>query len=126
MIYEPFSRESCTRSPGLILQDKSDFQFHAVLGDFAVLDIHLLILHPGALHVFQCLVGTGDANLQGIIKKHEFTRPDKEDDRVRHIETLNSQTGPVFLTYRATTDVDEFISKKISEKPQLVGGKRVK
>ena len=39
--------------------------------------------------------------LKGIIKKHEFTRPDKEDDRVRHIETLNSQTGPVFLTYRA-------------------------
>ncbi len=39
--------------------------------------------------------------LDNIIKKHEFTRPDKEDDRVRHIETLNSQTGPVFLTYRA-------------------------
>ena len=36
--------------------------------------------------------------LNGIIKKHELTRPDKEDDRVRHIETLNSQTGPVFLT----------------------------
>src|SRR6201996_7782347 len=40
--------------------------------------------------------------LKNIIKKHEFTRPDKEDDRVRHIETLNSQTGPVFLTYRAS------------------------
>ncbi|HKS38230.1 MAG TPA: DUF1015 domain-containing protein, partial [Verrucomicrobiae bacterium] len=39
--------------------------------------------------------------LDGAIKKHELTRPDKEDDRVRHIETLNSQTGPVFLTYRA-------------------------
>ena len=34
--------------------------------------------------------------LKNIIKKHEFTRPDKEDDRVRHIETLNSQTGPGF------------------------------
>ena len=39
--------------------------------------------------------------LRGIIKKHELTRPDKEDDRVRHIEALNAQTGPVFLTYRA-------------------------
>ncbi len=38
--------------------------------------------------------------LDGVIKKHEFTRPDKEDDRVRHIETLKSQTGPVFLVYR--------------------------
>jgi uncharacterized protein (DUF1015 family) len=57
--------------------------------------------------------------LSGVIKKHEFTRPDKEDDRVRHIETLNSQTGPVFLTFRATSAVDEFIRKKISEKPEI-------
>ena len=40
--------------------------------------------------------------LDGTIKKHEFTRPDKENDRVRHIESLNAQTGPVFLTYRCT------------------------
>jgi uncharacterized protein (DUF1015 family) len=57
--------------------------------------------------------------LSGIIKKHEFTRPDKEDDRVRHIEALDSQTGPVFLTYRATTALDEFIAKKISETPAV-------
>jgi uncharacterized protein (DUF1015 family) len=55
--------------------------------------------------------------LSGIIKKHEFTRPDKEDDRVRHIETLNSQTGPVFLTYRATAVIDEFVARKISQAP---------
>jgi uncharacterized protein (DUF1015 family) len=55
--------------------------------------------------------------LKNIIKKHELTRPDKEDDRVRHIEMLNSQTGPVFLTYRAAAAVDEFIAKKISEPP---------
>ena len=53
--------------------------------------------------------------LSGIIKKHEFTRPDKEDDRVRHIEALNSQTGPVFLTYRATAALDEFVARKIAE-----------
>lgn len=52
--------------------------------------------------------------LANIIKKHEFTRPDKEDDRVRHIETLNSQTGPVFLTYRAVEKFDAFVAKKIS------------
>jgi uncharacterized protein (DUF1015 family) len=57
--------------------------------------------------------------LQGTIKKHEFTRPDKEDDRVRHIETLNSQTGPVFLTYRAAAGVDEFIARKVAEKPGI-------
>ena len=57
--------------------------------------------------------------LQGIIKKHEFTRPDKEDDRVRHIETLNSQTGPVFLTYRAVAAFDEFVAKKTAEVPAV-------
>ena len=55
--------------------------------------------------------------LNGIIKKHELTRVDKEDDRVRHIETLNSQTGPVFLTYRAVAALDDFIAKKSAGKP---------
>jgi uncharacterized protein (DUF1015 family) len=55
--------------------------------------------------------------LANLIKKHEFTRPDKEDDRVRHIEALNSQTGPVFLTYRAAAAFDEFVAQKISEAP---------
>jgi len=40
------------------------------------------------------------------IRKHEFTRPDKEDDRVRNIDSLNTQTGPVFLTYRHSAEVD--------------------
>jgi len=41
-----------------------------------------------------------------IIKKHERTRPDKEDDRTRHMIALRAQTGPVFLTYRASADVN--------------------
>lgn len=57
--------------------------------------------------------------LKNIIKKHELTRVDKEDDRVRHIEALNSQTGPVFLTYRATDTFDAFVEKKISGKPEV-------
>jgi uncharacterized protein (DUF1015 family) len=57
--------------------------------------------------------------LANIIKKHEFTRPDKEDDRVRHIEALNSQTGPVFLTYRALEAFDAFAAKKVSEPPAV-------
>jgi uncharacterized protein (DUF1015 family) len=41
-----------------------------------------------------------------IIKKHERTRRDKEDDRTKHMLALGAQTGPVFLTYRAAEDVD--------------------
>jgi hypothetical protein len=58
--------------------------------------------------------------LKNIIKKHELTRVDKEDDRVRHIEALNSQTGPVFLTYRAVKAFDAFVAKKISERPPWI------
>jgi uncharacterized protein (DUF1015 family) len=57
--------------------------------------------------------------LRGDIKKHELTRPDKEDDRVRHIEALNAQTGPVFLTYRASEKFDAFAAKKTSETPAV-------
>src|SRR5881396_3785426 len=57
--------------------------------------------------------------LRGSIKKHEFTRPDKEDDRVRHIEALNSQTGPVFLTYRASVALDSFVNRRIQEQPDV-------
>jgi uncharacterized protein (DUF1015 family) len=57
--------------------------------------------------------------LRDVIKKHELTRPDKEDDRVRHIEILNSQTGPVFLMYRANNTLDKFVAKKTSEKPAV-------
>ncbi len=42
----------------------------------------------------------------GRIRKHEHTRPDKEDDRVRQIDALNAQTGPVFLTYKRSDPVD--------------------
>src|SRR3954469_16016000 len=60
--------------------------------------------------------------LNGIIKKHEFTRPDKEDDRVRHIETLDSQTGPVFLVYPADAEVDKLVLRIAGHEPDAPGG----
>ncbi len=57
--------------------------------------------------------------LTGIIKKHELTRPEKEDDRVRHIETLNAQTGPVFLTYRAVPTLDALVAEKTHRAPDI-------
>lgn len=44
------------------------------------------------------------------IRKHEFTRPDKEDDRVRQIEATNAQTGPVLIAYPASTEPDRLIA----------------
>jgi uncharacterized protein (DUF1015 family) len=53
------------------------------------------------------------------IRKHEFTRPDKEDDRVRQIEALNAQTGPVFLTYRHAPAVDAVIESVVRDEPDV-------
>lgn len=49
-----------------------------------------------------------------LIKKHEKTRPDKEDDRTRHMMAIGAQTGPVFLTYRASKSVDEVVARVVA------------
>jgi len=46
---------------------------------------------------------------EDTIRKHERTRPDKEDDRTRHMVTLRAQTGPVFLTYRNRREIDDLV-----------------
>lgn len=46
---------------------------------------------------------------QDVIKKHEKTRPDKEDDRTRLVDTLSANTGPIFLTYRGRPAIDAII-----------------
>jgi len=51
-----------------------------------------------------------------VIKKHEFTRPDKELDRINHIKTTGAQTGNVFLAYRNVATLDELIDQWISTK----------
>lgn len=57
--------------------------------------------------------------LRGVIKKHELTRPDKENDRARHIETLEAQTGPVFLVYRARQALDQLIAGRTAAAPDI-------
>ena len=52
-----------------------------------------------------------------IIKKHERTRQDKEDDRTRLIGTLRADTGPVFLTYRDRTEIDTIVVRETTAAP---------
>ena len=54
-----------------------------------------------------------------LIRKHERTRRDKEDDRTRHIMVLRAQTGPVFLTYRAQPRIDSLITDALDRNPPL-------
>ena len=53
-----------------------------------------------------------------VIKKHEFTRKDKELDRIRHIESQNAQIGPVFLAYRDVAGMAEITEKVCSAAPE--------
>ncbi len=54
----------------------------------------------------------------GTIRKHELTRPDKEDDRTKHIIATNAQTGPIFLTYRENPDVNALVASIRKESPE--------
>jgi uncharacterized protein (DUF1015 family) len=53
----------------------------------------------------------------GVIKKHEKTRPDKEDDRTRHMLAIGAQTGPVFLTYPSAPGINAVIAATVSSEP---------
>lgn len=65
-----------------------------------------------------CLASVDDY-LGDRIKKHEKTRREKEEDRVDHIDRLNAQTGPIFLTYRNNDAIAELIAKGTAGAPEL-------
>lgn len=65
-----------------------------------------------------CLASVDDY-LNDRIKKHEKTRREKEEDRVDHIDRLNAQTGPIFLTYRNDDGIADLIAKGTAGAPEL-------
>jgi uncharacterized protein (DUF1015 family) len=80
--------------------------------------IYQLIMDGRAQTGLVCVSSIDDYN-EGIIKKHEFTRPEKELDRINHIKTTGAQTGNVFLAYRNQSDVDNLIDKwKTTKNPE--------
>ncbi len=58
-----------------------------------------------------------DEYQNGLIKKHELTRADKEKDRTRHVHTLNANSGPVFLTYKANPKTNAIITTACQADP---------
>jgi uncharacterized protein (DUF1015 family) len=54
-----------------------------------------------------------------VIKKHERTRRDKEDDRTRHMLALHAQTGPVFLIYQARAEIDAIAARVVATPPLI-------
>jgi uncharacterized protein (DUF1015 family) len=104
--------------------------YEKALENFAALrrEVPLVVEDAPAVYFYRLKMGnhaqTGlaacysiDEYDEGLIKKHEKTRRDKEDDRTRHIGTLRAQTGPVFLTYRHSAAVDAVAAKVTSGPP---------
>jgi uncharacterized protein (DUF1015 family) len=108
----------------------ADAVYRKAADNFAALKSNapLVVENQPSLYVYRLKMGnhvqTGIAGTfsideydRGVIKKHEFTRRDKEDDRTRHMIELRAQTGPVFLTYRASPAVDRVVSRVTSQAP---------
>ena len=88
----------------------------------------LVVEDEAAFYVYRLHMGTHvqsgvaacfsiDEYDRDLIKKHEKTRPDKEDDRTRHMLAIGAQTGPVFLTYRASTAIDAVVAEATQADP---------
>ena len=56
---------------------------------------------------------------EDLIKKHEHTRADKEEERTRHVDIVGANTGPVFLTYQAVAAIDSFVDKIRARRPEV-------
>ncbi|GAA0071589.1 DUF1015 domain-containing protein [Clostridium sardiniense] len=59
-----------------------------------------------------------DDYVSNVIKKHEFTRADKEEDRINHVDYCNANTGPIFLTYRKNNNISAIIDKYTKKDPE--------
>ncbi len=68
------------------------------------------------------LVGCASAEeyWNDIIKKHELTRKDKEDDRTKHVDVCNANTGMVFLTYRAKDEINKIVEAAVSSPAAII------
>jgi len=53
--------------------------------------------------------------MSGVIKKHELTRPDKEEDRMKHVRITNANMEPVFFAYPAVTEIDQMIETVVND-----------
>ena len=107
----------------------ADAVYQKAADSFAALRTNALVVEADASVYFYRLqmgshVQTGlaacfslDEYDRDIIKKHERTRRDKEDDRTRHMLALGAQTGPVFLTYRAADGIDRVAAKVTQSEP---------
>lgn len=107
--------------PAVYAAAKQNFQRLLSTGDLVREDEPKLYLYRQVLNDHRqiglvCCCHVDDYN-NDIIKKHEKTRRDKEDDRTRHMLALNAQPGPVLMTYRDRPGVDRIVAQDVNNRP---------
>ena len=106
----------------------ADIVYRTAAERFSRIRAHMVEEAEPALYFYKLRMGTHeqtglaacysvDEYDSNLVKKHEKTRRDKEDDRTRHITELRAQTGPVFLTYHASAAVDAVAAKVAKTAP---------
>ena len=106
----------------------ADIVYRTAAERFSAIRAHMIEEAEPALYFYRLRMGsheqTGLAACYSVdeydtdlVKKHEKTRREKEDDRTRHITELRAQTGPVFLTYHASAAVDAAAAKAARTPP---------
>ncbi len=98
---------------GVLIEDSKDMLY---LYEMIDNDIHQLGI---------AAVGSVDAYEKGRIKRHEFTKPDKELDRVNNISSLNAQTGPVLLTYLDNDDLSSLLHSVVNRETPIYDVKAI-
>ncbi len=107
--------------PAVYAAAKQNFQRLLSNGDLVREDEPKLYLYRQVLNDHYqiglvCCCHLDDYN-NDIIKKHEKTRPDKEDDRTRHMLAINAQPGPVLMTYRDQPQIDKLVAQDVNNRP---------
>jgi uncharacterized protein (DUF1015 family) len=122
------SRPEIDMAPGTDPHTDAAYEQAARAFDRLKADAPLVIEEKPSLYIYRLQMGSHvqsgiaacfsiDEYDRDLIKKHEKTRPDKEDDRTRHMLAIGAQTGPVFLTYRASKPVDEVVGRVVETAP---------
>ena len=93
-----------TRTAPMVVEDAPSLYFYRL-----TMGAHVQVGLAGCFSV--------DEYDRGLVQKHEKTRPDKEDDRTRHVTELRAQTGVVFLTYRTSVAVDAIAAGVLAAPP---------
>ena len=122
------SRPEIDMTPGIDLHDDSVYAQAKTAFDKLCAEAPLKLDEKEHLYIYQLemngrvqtgVIGAASASeyQAGIIKKHEKTRADKEDDRTRHVMTLRSHTGPAFFTYRDSNKIDALVESETKNAP---------